>query len=136
MRLLIAAGADAPKSVEVPRGISILVGNASEVVVMSPSLVGRLDWLTGDVDEARQIADDRLQTAVELLASSIDAPVEGVRGDEVLTTALDDALRDFPADHLLVVVSAANQKVWERQGVLDHVLEHHRLPVTIFRSGS
>ena len=42
------------------------------------------------------------------------------RGDEVLTTAMDDAMRDFAADHLLIVVSAGNQKIWERQRVLDH----------------
>jgi len=50
----------------------------------------------------RRIADDRLTDMLGRLAPA-DASVTGVRGDELVGTALADALRDFEADHATAI---------------------------------
>lgn len=134
MRLLIAVGELVADEPDVPDGVRAVVDAASEILVMSPSLVGRLDWLTGDVDRARRTANERLSTALGQLRSA-DATVEGVRGDEVLRSAFDDAVNELRPEHVIIVVPRRDYAVWQRQGVLEHLLDHHRLPVTVFATG-
>lgn len=131
MRLLIAVGKAASDAMEIPTGVSTLVNAASEILVLSPSLVGPLAWLTGEVDEARRTADHRLEEALSQLEST-DASVAGMRGDELLRGAFDRAFRDFAADHVLIAVAASNRRIWQRQDVLTHLLDHYGVPVTIF----
>ena len=131
VRLLIAVGETVSDETEVPAGVRLIVDAASEILVMSPSLVGRLDWLTGEVDRARRVANERLSTALGQLGS-LGVTVEGVRGDELLHSAFDDAIADFRPEHVLIVVPGQDYAVWQRQGVLEHLLDRARLPVTVF----
>ena len=101
MRLLIAVG-ETPAEDTPPPAVAALLAVATEIRVMSPSLVGPLQWLDGDVDEARRIADDRLTDMLGRLGPA-DASVTGVRGDELAGTALAGALRDFEADHATAI---------------------------------
>lgn len=59
-RLLIAAGEAVADLEELPALVRRLVESASEILVVSPVLVGRLRWLTSDTDRARYEADERL----------------------------------------------------------------------------
>lgn len=131
MRLLIATGETVKHREDLPAGIATLLGAASEILVMSPSLVGRLEWLTGGVDAARHVAEERLTTVLDQLASTA-ATVQGVRGDELLRTAFDDAVGSFHPDHVVIVAKHEHYVNWERQRVLQHLLNVHRLAVTIF----
>jgi hypothetical protein len=72
-----------------------------------------------------------LSTVVEEIHSSSGARVEGVRGDELLRTAFDDAVRDFRPDHILIVVGAHDFQAWHRQRVLEHLVSQVGLPVTL-----
>ena len=101
MRLLIATGVVVPES-EVPGSILHLIRSASQILVLSPGLVGPLHWLTGEVDHAQYVAEERLASVVEQLSESTTAQIEGVRGFELLRTAFDDArtrLRGRARDH-------------------------------------
>jgi transcriptional regulator of acetoin/glycerol metabolism len=73
------------------------------VHVVAPAAgVGPLQWLTGAEDDARAEAD-RLAART---ADAVDAEVETEVGEHDPLLAVEDALRVFPADEILVAGSA------------------------------
>jgi|SRR5579862_138143 len=68
--------------------------------VVAPALVRPLDWLATADDEAQRRAEVRVLEVEWTLAD--DAPVEGEAGDVDPVQAVEDALRRFPADEILV----------------------------------
>ena len=95
-RLLIATGAAAASENELPRLVRALIDTASDVLVMAPILISRLQWLASDTDRARYEADERLSAVlghVETIAP--EAKMGGRIGDDTPFTAFADAVRDF-----------------------------------------
>jgi len=68
--------------------------------VVAPALVGPLDWLATADDDAARKAEARVLEVEWTLAD--EASVEGEAGDVDPVQAVEDALRDFPADEILV----------------------------------
>lgn len=127
MKLLIAVGAT-PKTEEGPAAVKALLAAASEIRVMSPSVVGTFQWLSGDVDEARRIADDRLTEMLGRLEPS--STTTGSVGDELAENAFADIFRTFQADHVLLI-AASTARLWQQRKVLDNLLESHGVSVTL-----
>jgi hypothetical protein len=127
MKLLVVTGETPDR--EAPAGIEALLASATDILVISPSLVSPLRWLTGDIDEARRVADERLSNVLGLLEGT-EADVKGQRGEELLRTAFDSAIASFQPDHLIVVVPEGDS-LWRRHHVLDYVVDHYRLPLTV-----
>jgi hypothetical protein len=131
-RLLIATGAAAASADELPRLVRALIDTASEVLVMSPVLISRLQWLASDTDRARYEADERLSAVlghVETLAPA--ANVRGRIGDDTPFTAFADAVRDFRPDHILIALRSADHSGWQERGLLDQIRELG-IPITVF----
>jgi hypothetical protein len=73
------------------------------VHVVAPAAgVGPLQWLTGAEDEARAEAEQ----LADRTADAVDAEVETEVGEHDPVLAVEDALRVFPADEILVAGSA------------------------------
>ena len=68
--MLIATGGVAASEEGLPRLVRALIENASEVLVMTPTLVNRLRWLASDTDRARYEADARLATVLSARGGS------------------------------------------------------------------
>lgn len=83
--------------VAAPGTQSVDVDGATEVVVVVPALASKLEALTGDVDDRRADAE---RTANALAARIPNA--RGVVGADDPALAVDDALRQFGADEILV----------------------------------
>jgi hypothetical protein len=131
-RLLIATGEAAASQDELPRLVRALIDNASEVLVMTPVLISRLQWLASDTDRARYEADERLSTVlghVETLAP--EAEIRGQIGDDTPFTAFSDAIREFLPDHILIALRGSDQSGWQERGLLDQVREFG-IPITVF----
>lgn len=131
-RLLIATGGAAASEEELPRLVRTLIENASDLLVMTPMLVGRLEWLASDTDRARYEADERLATVlgqVETIAP--EAGIEGRIGDDTPFTAFSDAIRDFLPDHILVGLRRGDHSGWQERGLLDRIREFG-IPITVF----
>jgi hypothetical protein len=130
MRILIGAG-DALSDTTLPPGVDSLLRSATDIRVLSPTLVGRVQWLTGDIDHGRRVADDRL---IEVLGSLCERGIHatGGRGDELPRTAFADAVRRFGPDHILLGLSGREHATWQRHNLVDHLINDHRLPVTAF----
>jgi hypothetical protein len=118
MKLLIATGDAAGSPAHLPDSIRSLIEQADEVFVVAPALPKQLDWLMSDTDKAREQADERLQTVLGHL--------------EEMIAALEDALREFPADHVLIALRGQQTRGWQERGLLEQVVERLRLPLTVF----
>jgi hypothetical protein len=132
-RLLIAAGEAAAGVEELPTHIRKLVEGASEILVVSPVLVGRLHWLASDTDRARYEADERLEVVLDHVQElAPGATTRGRAGDDTPLTAFEDAIRAFRPDHILVALRGADHAAWQERGLVDAVLERFGIPVTVF----
>jgi hypothetical protein len=132
-RLLIATGEAAASLEELPSLIRALVQSASEIVVVTPMLVSGLQWLASDSDRARYEADERLASVlghVEDVAPG--ASVRGEVGDDTPMTALDDVMRQFRPDHILIALRSSDHDAWQEQGLLDDIRRAFHIPMTVF----
>jgi hypothetical protein len=131
-RLLIATGEAATSEDELPRLIRALIDSASEVLVMTPVLVSRLQWLASDTDRARYEADERLSTVLgQIDTLAPEASVRGRIGDETPLTAFSDAIREFSPDHILIALRSSHHSSWQERGLLDQIRQFG-IPITVF----
>jgi len=103
-------------------------GQDAEIHVVAPaSNISRLDWLTNDEGDARG-------EALELAESTAEAtPTENVQvdvGDSDPLQTIEDALRSFPADELIVVTLRDADAGWLEKGTAETALDRFSLPVT------
>ena len=132
-RLLIATGEAAASLDELPQLVQALIDSASDVLVMTPVLTSRLQWLASDTDRARYEADERLSTVLgQIDTLAPEAEVHGQIGDDTPFTAFADAIREFLPDHILIGLRGTDHAGWQERGLLDSVITSFRLPVTVF----
>jgi hypothetical protein len=131
-RLLIVAEEAAHSAEDVPFAVRALVDTAGEILVVSPVLAGRLDWLASATDRAREQADERLRAVLGQLDES-GATAHGAVGDDDPLVALDDAIAQFEPDHLLIALRSAARSGWQRRGLLDEVQQRFAVPMTVFQ---
>jgi hypothetical protein len=96
----------------------------AQVHVVAPLQVGALDWLATAEDDARAEASARAEEAEQALAGSAD--VSGEPGESDPVQAVEDALRTFAADEIVLVGDAGDDE-------LERSLERFGLPVTRIR---
>lgn len=130
-RLLIAAGESASSADALPFGIKALIEAADEILVVTPTLPSRLEWLVSATDRAKEQADERLRTVLGQLAE-LGTDAEGEIGADDPLLAFEDAIRDFAPDHLVVVLRAGEGSGWQESGLLDQLQERFGLPLTAF----
>jgi hypothetical protein len=130
-RLLIAAGESASSPQELPFGVRELIDGADEILVVTPRLPNRLDWLASATDKATEHADERLQTVLGHLAEMGSEASGTLAADDPLL-AFEDAIRDFAPDHLLIALRADEDAGWQERGLLEQIRQRFRLPMTAF----
>jgi len=134
-RLLVATGAAVADVDELPPLVRGLLDAASDVLVITPILPGKLQWLVSDTDRARHEADERLNVVLGHM-EALGVPAQGQVGDETPLTAFDDAVRKFRPDHILIALRAADHAGWQERGLVDEVRATFRIPMTIFEVGA
>jgi hypothetical protein len=122
----MASGVD-----QLPPGVRELVEAADEVLVVTPALPGRFEWLASATDAAREQADERLQAVLGQL-EELDVKARGEIGSDDPLEAFADAIRDFHPDHLLIALRAKQRAGWQERGLLDQIQERFSLPMTVF----
>ena len=130
-KLLIAAGEAAASTEELPFGVRKLIDAAEEILVITPTLPGRFEWLSSATDRARDQADERLQAVLGHL-EEVGAGAGGEVGSDDPLEAIADAVRAFNPDHLLIALRAGESAGWQEKGLLDRVQERFALPMTVF----
>ena len=129
-RLIVATGAAVADVKQLPPLVRELLEGASEILVITPMLPGRLQWLASDTDRARHEADDRLNTVLGHLAD-LEVAATGRIADDTPLTAFADALRDFAADHILIAIRGSELAGWQERGLIDKI-RAFGLPITVF----
>jgi hypothetical protein len=101
----------------------------ARVLVVCPALNSPLRHWASDEDAARLAAQDRLDASLAAMrAAGVDA--EGEIGDGDPIQAVEDALRTFRPDELIVSTHPEGRSHWLERGVVDKVRERFELPVT------
>jgi len=104
-------------------------GRKTLVLVVCPALNSPLRHWVSDEDEARAGASARLERSLEAMRSAgLDAIGEIGDGDPI--QAIEDALRTFRPDELIVSTHPAGRSHWLERGVVEKARERFALPVT------
>jgi len=99
------------------------------VLVVVPALNARLKHWTSDEDEARAAADRRLQASlVELGRSGVVA--HGEVGDADPVQALEDGVRSFGPDEIIISTHPEGRSHWLESGVVTRARERFDVPIT------
>jgi nucleotide-binding universal stress UspA family protein len=104
-------------------------GYRAEVLVVSPALNSPLKHWTSDEDEARSAASERLNRSLgRLRAAGIDA--NGEIGDGEPLQAIEDALRTFGADEIIISTHPEGRSHWLERGVVANARQRFAVPIT------
>jgi hypothetical protein len=104
-------------------------GVREDILLVCPALNTKLKTWTSDEDGARAAAQARLDVSLEhLSARGIQA--RGEIGDGDPLQAMEDALRVFPADEIVVSTHPPGRSHWLEQGVVEQARLRFDVPVT------
>ena len=104
-------------------------GVDEHVLVVSPALNSPLKHWVSDEDGARAAASQRLtESLVKLRSLGVNA--EGEVGDADPLQAIEDALRTFGADEIIISTHPEGRSHWLERGVVDRARERFALPLT------
>jgi hypothetical protein len=104
-------------------------GVAEDVFVVCPALNSQLRTWVSDEDGARAAAQSRLRSSLaQLEAAGVAA--RGEIGDGDPLQALEDALRTFPADEIVISTHPAGSSNWLEHGIVDAARGRFDVPVT------
>ena len=106
-----------------------VAGGRASVLVVCPALNSKLRHWTSDEDQARAAAEERLGRSIaELERSGI--PARGKVGDADPVQAIEDALRTFGPDLIVISTHPLGRSNWLEQGVVTSARERFAVPIT------
>jgi hypothetical protein len=106
-------------------------GPDAEVMVVAPALArSRLEhWLTSDLQRRRAEAMVRLDASVSALTDA-GFSAQGSLGDADPLQALDDALRTFAPDEVIISTHPPQRSNWLERQVVSKARQRYHLPIT------
>jgi hypothetical protein len=104
-------------------------GARSQVLVVSPALNSPLKHWVSDEDSAREAAQRRLDASLARLAED-GIRARGEVGDAEPLQALEDALRTFGADEIIISTHPEGRSHWLEQGLVTKARERFTVPIT------
>jgi hypothetical protein len=103
---------------------------AERVRVVAPAAkISKLDWLTGAEDDARAEADRAAQTAAEAALGQASVEVDPTSQNTDAAQDVEDALRTFDADEIVVVTRTGDDKTWLEDDALQKAVNESGVPV-------
>jgi hypothetical protein len=101
----------------------------TEILVVCPALNSPVRQWASDEDPARRQAQDRLDASLARLhEDGIDA--HGEIGDSEPLQAIEDALRTFGADELIISTHPEGRSHWLERGLVRDARERFDVPIT------
>ena len=104
-------------------------GVRAEVLVVAPALNTPIRHWASDEDGARAVAEARLRESLSMLrAGGVSA--RGEVGDAEPLQAIEDALRTFGADEIIISTHPEGRSQWLERGVVSAARERFAVPIT------
>jgi len=109
----------------------ILAGDGEhvEVDILAPVLTSPLHYSVSDIDRELERAQARLQRSLAW-AREQGIVARGEVGDPSTASAIEDELRDFGADQVIVVTHPREQEGWQERDELKRLRRELDVPVT------
>jgi hypothetical protein len=102
----------------------------SELHIVAPILCSRIHYIASDVDKELEDARDRLATALEW-ARAEGLAVTGKVGDaNAAFGAIEDELRQYGADEVIISTYPRGRSNWLEAGIVDRLNDELDIPVT------
>ncbi|MDP9346413.1 MAG: hypothetical protein M3P44_11980 [Actinomycetota bacterium] len=103
-------------------------GAGVELDVLAPILASRSHYWASDLDREREEARERLEASLAWAAEQGFA-AKGEVGDADPLLAIEDELRDFGADEVIVVTHSGERTSWLANRMLGHLARELDVPV-------
>jgi hypothetical protein len=101
-----------------------------EILVITPALASsRASHWASDVDEAIELARQRMELSL-IAIGELGLKAKGEIGDSDPNVAIEDALRVFPADEIVISTHPPERSRWLEHGVVERAREQIDLPIT------
>jgi hypothetical protein len=104
-------------------------GSLAEILVVSPALNTPLKHWASDDDQAREAAEERLARSLAQLRD-LGIQAQGEIGDGEPLQAIEDALRTFGADEIIISTHPEGRSHWLEKGVVTGARERFAVPIT------
>ena len=99
------------------------------VRVICPTLLSRVRFIASDEDEARAQAQQRLQHSLSRLRE-VGVNCEGEVGEADPVQAIEDELRTFGADEIIISTHPEGRSLWLERGIVRAARERFDVPIT------
>jgi hypothetical protein len=100
-----------------------------EVLVVTPALNSPVRHWVSDEDGARAAAQERLDISLAKLAEA-GVQARGEVGDGDPLQAIEDALRTFGADEIIISTHPEGRSNWLERGIVEKARERFPVPIT------
>jgi hypothetical protein len=101
-----------------------------EILVVTPALAGsRASHWASDIDEAMELARQRMELSL-IAIDALGLKARGEIGDSDPNVAIEDALRVFPADEIVISTHPPERSRWLEHGVVERARNEIDLPIT------
>jgi GABA permease len=101
-----------------------------EIFVVTPALaVSRAEHWASDVDAAMELARQRMELSL-IEIDRLGLKGRGQIGDSDPNVAIEDALRVFSADEIVISTHPPHRSRWLEHGVVDRARDEIDLPIT------
>jgi hypothetical protein len=128
-RLLVVANETVGGEVLLEEIRDCCAGRRCQILVVTPALVGsRASHWASDVDEAIELARQRMELSL-IAIGELGLKAKGEIGDSDPNVAIEDALRVFPADEILISTHPPQRSRWLERGVVERAREQIDLPI-------
>jgi hypothetical protein len=101
----------------------------AELLVVAPALNSPLRHWTSDEDGARAAAEVRVRASVARLAD-LGIAARGEVGDGEPLQAIEDAMRTFGADEIVISTHPVGRSHWLERGLVEEATRRFDLPIT------
>lgn len=101
----------------------------SEVLVVAPALTTRLRYWMSDEDAGIAAAGRRLEASIERCGAA-GVVAHGALGDADPLLAMDDAIRTFDPDEVIVATHPEGSSNWLEHGLVSQARARFRVPIT------
>ncbi|MGH2832738.1 MAG: hypothetical protein ACRDK2_08175 [Solirubrobacteraceae bacterium] len=127
-RRVIVVANDTLAGEELSRHIRELHGRSVQLDVLAPVLASRTRLAYTDIDSGIERARERLSLSLAW-ARTQGFAARGEVGDASPVAALEDELRDFGADEVIVATSGSEPSSWQERTELQRLREELDIPV-------